>query len=207
MSQKEIYLPILFVFLWSATPSVGTSIFYFTTNELGFTPEFYGRISIISNFASLAGVLAYRKWFKAVPLKDLIFWVTIVSVPLSLTQLLLTTRMNMQLGIPDQAFSLVESSVLSVLGQLAFMPTLVLASSLCPPGVEGTLFATLMSIYNAAGGISSELGALLTSALGVTDKKFDNLSLLVFLASVSNLLPLIFINFLDGIKVKNDEND
>ena len=33
--------------------------------------------------------------------------------------------------------------------QVAFMPTLVLAAQLCPAGVEGTLFATLMSVFNA----------------------------------------------------------
>ena len=52
------------------------------------------------------------------------------------------------------AFALTDTVVLTVLGQVAFMPTLVLASSLCPPGVEGTLFATLMSIYNASGTVS-----------------------------------------------------
>ena len=53
------------------------------------------------------------------------------------------------------AFALTDTVVLTVLGQVAFMPTLVLASSLCPPGVEGTLFATLMSIYNASGTVST----------------------------------------------------
>ena len=55
---------------------------------------------------------------------------------------------------PDQVF-----------GQLAFMPLLVLAASLCPPGVEGTLFALLMSTFNAGGIVGQELGAALTQAL------------------------------------------
>lgn len=32
--------------------------------------------------------------------------------------------------------------------QLKWMPLLVLSSKLCPPGIEGTFFALLMSIYN-----------------------------------------------------------
>lgn len=39
-------------------------------------------------------------------------------------------------------------AVLAVLGNLSFMPVLVLAARICPPGVEATLFATLMSIIN-----------------------------------------------------------
>jgi len=63
--------------------------------------------------------------------------------------------------------------------------------------VEGTLFASLMSIYNAAGTLSSELGAGLTSLLGVTDTAFDRLPLLVLICSLSSLLPLPFIGAID----------
>ena len=84
--------------------------------------------------------------------------------PLGLSQVLLTTHLNRSLGIPDEAFVLGDSAVLAALGQVAFMPTLVLAAKLCPPGAEGTLFASLMSIYNFSGTVASELGALLTSA-------------------------------------------
>ena len=34
--------------------------------------------------------------------------------------------------------------------------------SLAAPGVEGTLFAALMSVFNGAGVVGSETGALLT---------------------------------------------
>ena len=53
-----------------------------------------------------------------------------------LTQLLLTTHYNRVLGIPDTLFSLTDSVVLTVLGQIAFMPTLTLAASICPPGTS-----------------------------------------------------------------------
>mmetsp|Transcript_380 Transcript_380/g.602 ORF Transcript_380/g.602 Transcript_380/m.602 type:complete len:506 (+) Transcript_380:1-1518(+) len=194
MRNPSIYLPILFIFLWQATPSPDSAMFYFTTNELGFDPEFLGRIRLASSFASLAGVLSYRTWLKNVSARDIIFWTTLISVPLSLTQLLLTTHYNRVLGIPDQLFALTDSVVLTVLGQIAFMPTLTLAAAVCPPGVEGTLFATLMSIYNASFTVGSELGAGLTAFLGITDKSFDQLSLLVVICSLSSLLPLLFID-------------
>jgi hypothetical protein len=92
---------------------------------------------------------------------------------------------------------LTDTVVLSVLGQIAFMPTLVLAASLCPPGIEGTLFASLMSIYNAAGTLSSEVGAGMTSLLNVSEKNYDNLPLLITICSLSSLLPLPFIGVID----------
>ena len=201
--NPRIYLPVLFIFCWQASPTPDSAMFFFATNDLGFQPEFLGRVRLASNLAALVGVIVYRTWLKNVPVKKVILWASLLSVPLSLSQLLLVTHANRALGIPDQLFSLTDSVVLTVLGQVAFMPTLVLASSLCPPGVEGTLFATLMSIYNASGTLSSELGAGLTSILGITDTKFDQLPLLLLICSLSSLLPLPFIGALDE-KIDNE---
>lgn len=205
--NPAIYLPVLFIFLWQATPSPDSAMFYFTTNELKFQPEFLGQIRLAANIAALGGVLAYRNWLKDISVKSVIFWCTLVSVPLGLTQLLLTSHLNRELGIPDQLFALTDTVVLSVLGQIAFMPTLALAASLCPPGVEGTLFASLMSINNAAGTVGSELGAGLTSALKITENNFDNLSLLVGFCNLSSLIPLLFINQLLGSQETSEEID
>jgi hypothetical protein len=64
-----------------------------------------------------------------------------------------------------------------------------------------------MSIYNLAGTIASELGAGLTSALGVTEKNYDNLPLLIFICSMTSLLPLPFINILNKEKEKEKNEE
>mmetsp|Transcript_34755 Transcript_34755/g.33075 ORF Transcript_34755/g.33075 Transcript_34755/m.33075 type:complete len:566 (-) Transcript_34755:44-1741(-) len=205
--NPQIYLPVLFIFCWQATPQPDSAMFFFTTNEapggLGFQPEFLGRVRLAASIAALVGVTVYRTFLKDVSIKSIILWTTLISIPLSLTQLMLVTHYNRVLGIPDQLFALTDTVVLTVLGQVAFMPTLVLASRLCPPGVEGTLFASLMSIYNAAGTIASETGAGLTGLLGVTDKNFDNLPLLVTICSLTGLLPLPFINVLNQSNIND----
>ena len=206
-TDPRIYLPVLFIFCWQATPSPDTAMFFFSTNELEFKPEFFGRIRLLSNLAALGGVTLYRTKLKDISIKTMIFWTTLISVPLSLSQLLLVTHYNRVIGIPDQLFALTDTVVLTVLGQIAFMPTLVLASSVCPPGVEGTLFASLMSIYNAAGTLSSEIGAGLTAYLGVTDTSYEYLPTLIAICSLSSLLPLLFINLLDNATVVNENNE
>ena len=197
LMNKSIYLPIFFICLWKSTPSPDTAMFYFSTNELGFSPEFLGRVSLVGSIASFIGVLSYRTWLKNISIKKIIYWSTLISIPLGLTQVLLTTHWNRDLGIPDTAFVLTDTVVLTVLGQVSFMPTLVLAAKLCPPGVEGTLFATLMSLYNAASSLGTEFGAALTSLLGITDTNFKQLTLLIIICNLSSLLPLPFINLMD----------
>ena len=103
------------------------------------------------------------------------------------------------MGIPDGAFVLGDDVVLAILGELAFLPTLVLAARICPPGVEAVLFATLMSIFNGASTVGTEVGAALTKYLGVTESNFDNLGLLTIICNVSSLWPLLFLGLLDEV--------
>lgn len=88
---------------------------------------------------------------------------------------------------------------------MAFLPTLVLAARLCPPGVEAVLFATLMSIYNFASTVGTEVGAALTKVLHVSETDFSNLALLTFTCNVASLLPLVFIGWLDGVGDESQE--
>jgi len=115
--------------------------------------------------------------------------------------------MNRQLGIDDRFFAMGDSLVLTVLGQLAFMPTLVLAAKICPPGLEATLFAGLMSVFNAGGVASGALGAGLTEYLGVTSTNFDNLALLVTLCNLSSLMPLPFLFLLNEVTDQPSNNE
>lgn len=55
VTRKDILLPTAFVFLWQATPSADSAMFYFQTNQLGFQPEFLGRVRLVGSLASLAG--------------------------------------------------------------------------------------------------------------------------------------------------------
>jgi folate/biopterin transporter len=196
ITQKTIWLPTAFVFIWQATPNAESAFFYFSTNELHFEAEFLGRVNLVTSFASLAGVWIFQRYLKSIPFRVIFAWSTVLSSMLGMTTLLLVTHTNRLLGIDDHWFSLGDSLILTVMGKIAFMPVMVLAARLCPSGVEATLFALLMSIFNSAGTVSQALGALLTYWLGITATNFDSLWLLVVITNLSTLLPLPFINWL-----------
>lgn len=194
--QKSILLPTIFIFLWQATPSADSAFFYFTTNELGFEPEFLGRVRLVTSLAGLIGIGLYQKFLKTIPFRPMLGWCTVISCLLGFTSLILVTHSNRAIGIDDHWFSLGDSLVLTVIGQVAFMPVLVLSARLCPKGIEATLFALLMSIWNLAGLTSQELGALLTHWLGVTETNFDYLAPLIIITNLTTLLPLLLLNWL-----------
>lgn len=208
VKEKTIWMPALFVFLWHATPSSESGFFYFTTNELGFGPEFLGRVRLVTSLASLIGIWIFQHYLKTIPFRTIFAWTICLSTALGMTTLLLVTHANRELGIDDRWFSLGDSLIVTVMGQIAFMPVQVLAARLCPPGIEATLFALLMSILNLAGLVSHETGAILTHFLGVTERNFDNLWLLVTIANLSSLLPLMFLGLLPaGDPQKDSDGD
>jgi folate/biopterin transporter len=196
ISQRQIWMPTVFLFLWQGMPTSESAFFYFNTNELHFQPEFLGRVRLVTSLASLIGIWIFQRFLKTVPFRIIFAWSTVIASVLGLSMLILVTHTNRALGIDDKWFSLGDSLILTVMGQIAFMPVLVLAARLCPPGVEATLFALLMSIVNFAGLVSYELGAFITHKLGVTDTNFDKLWVLVLMTNLMAMLPLLLLGWL-----------
>jgi hypothetical protein len=48
IKQPNIYKPALFLFLWQSTPTSDGAFLFFLTNDLGFGPEFFGRVQLIT---------------------------------------------------------------------------------------------------------------------------------------------------------------
>ncbi|KHG39870.1 MAG: folate/biopterin family MFS transporter [Aphanizomenon flos-aquae KM1D3_PB] len=204
ITQKTIWLPTLFIFIWHATPKTESAFFYFTTNELHFQPEFLGRIRLVTSFASLIGVWAFQRYFKHIPFRTMITAGIFLSTALGMTNLLLVTHTNRMLGIDDHWFSLGDSLIITVIGQIVFMPILVLSTKLCPPGIEATFFALIMSVFNVAGTVSYALGSIMMKWLGITEYQFDSLWLLIILTSCTSLIPIFFVKLLPDDRIDND---
>lgn len=201
--QPNVFLPTLFIFLWQATPQSDSAMFFFTTNRLGFTAEFLGRVKLVTSVASLLGVGLYNGFLKNVPLRKIFFATTVIGAALGMTQVFLVTGLNRKFGISDEWFAVGDSLIITVLGQASFMPVLVLAARLCPQGMEATLFATLMSISNGGSVVGGLMGAGLTQVFGVTKDRFDNLTVLIILCNLSSLLPLPLL----GLLPKDNNSD
>ena len=120
---------------------------------------------------------------------------SVASAVLGLAPLALVTHANRRWGLDDRLFALGDDVIQSALGEVGFLPLLVLAARVCPPGVEGVLFAALMSVFNLGGIVSTEAGAALTSALHVTESDFANLGPLVVACSLSSLAPLAVLSW------------
>lgn len=207
LSNKQILYPLLFIIIWNIIPSDGSALFYFQVNELHFKPEFLGTLGLVSSLSSLIGIVIYNQKLKTVPLKTLFKWTCILGTVLGMSPLILITHFNSSLGLPDTWFAIIDDIILSILGQITFMPILVLAANMCPPGVEAMLYATIMGTINLSGSIGKIFSGLLTKSMGITNHNFTNLPLLVILTNLTALIPLIFLGLLPNNTNKSSKTN
>ncbi|KAL6524208.1 hypothetical protein OROMI_031303 [Orobanche minor] len=188
LKYPEVWRPCLYMYLsFSLSLNISEGMFYWATDsESGpmFSKEIIGYIMGIGSIGSLLGAVLYQYGLKDYPFRDLLFWAQTLSCLSGILDLALVLRWNLKLGIPDIFFVVVDSSVSQLIGRLKWMPLLVLSSKLCPPGIEGTFFALLMSIDNAGLLTSSWLGGLLLHVLNVTRTRFNNLWLAVLIRNI-----------------------
>lgn len=113
-----------------------------------------------------------------------------------LLDIVLVSRSNAQFSIKDKYMVIGGSAVTDAINQFKFMPFLILSGQLCPPGIEGTLFALFMSINNLGSTVSSFYGAALASALDISSNSFDNLLYGLYIQLFSTFIPIGLLFFI-----------
>mmetsp|Transcript_12368 Transcript_12368/g.30348 ORF Transcript_12368/g.30348 Transcript_12368/m.30348 type:complete len:772 (-) Transcript_12368:1065-3380(-) len=190
VQRPDVLAPLAFLLLLSATPSADPAMFFYQTNVLGFTPSFLGQVQLAAACASFTGVVLYSQFLKDVPVRSLMLWGTVLAALLQSSQLVLVTGLHRQLGLDDHLFVLGGSVFMDIVTNVLSMPTMVLAARLCPPGIEATMFATLMSLMNLADGVRMGGGAALMSWLHITADDLSNMPTLLAICNAAVLLPL-----------------
>ena len=194
--QPGIYKPALFLFLICVTPGYGSTITFFYERELGFTPNEFGMLDVMGHIVSIIGIMIYKRYLREVSFPKIFGVALFLSFLLENTMLLLVFHVNRQMGIPDYIFAFIERVTITLVGQFITMPMVVLGARLCPPGVEGSLYALLMSITNIGGVVSEEWGSLLTNMFGITGNNFSNLWKLMLVCHAFDLIPFLGLKLL-----------
>jgi folate/biopterin transporter len=189
--KSAVYRPAIFLFLICVTPGYGSVLTFFYERELGFTPDNFGTLDVLGHVVAIIGTFIYKKYLRNVSFRRIFAVALFLSFILENSLLLLVFHTNRSLGIPDFVFAVIERIVITLVGQFITMPMVVLGARLCPVGVEGTLYALLMSITNIGGVVSEEWGSLLTTMFGVSSTNFSNLWKLMLLCHFFDLIPLL----------------
>merc|ERR1719235_1591909 len=183
--------------------SIGGASFYFFTDTKEMYPEgphfsmeFYTSVlGVVGSVCSLIGIYSYQRWMKDWTYRNLLLMTNVVLSLLSIADLMMFTRTNKRLGIPDHAFVMGASVLQTVVGQWMWMPGVVILSQLCPKGMEATMYALLAGCHNLGNTIASNCGAMVLELLHCTPSgavgesaAFKNLW---WASALSTVLPLL----------------
>ncbi|CEG48335.1 Major facilitator superfamily domain, general substrate transporter [Plasmopara halstedii] len=194
ISTPVVWMCALWVFISHAiSPAYTQILFFFSTDVLHFTPEFLGTVSAIGFIFLMAGTMLYNTYFTNVSFRRIFFVAQLCLALVSLVDVVLVTRLNLEIGIPDKAFVLGDHVVADVIGRLKTMPIMVLCAKLCPRGIEGTLFALLMSISNLSYSVSEFWGAFVCDWMGISKDEYEMLWLAIVLRSALKVVPIFFL--------------
>jgi predicted MFS family arabinose efflux permease len=210
LRRKEIWGPMLFVFLLMIAPSSQSAFFFFLTNDLKLEPSFMGTLSLVEGVSSLLGLTFYNVYLKKFSYRKILKVSIFLSIIAGATPLILILHVNRKWGISDRWFCIGDTAVLAAIGQISLMPLLVLGAETCPPNIEATLYSFLMSTLNVGALLSTQLGGLMTYLLGVTSTDFHNLWLLCLICNMCTICIIPFIVLVpaeksDGVSKIPDE--
>lgn len=151
---------------------------------------FIGFIFAVGSVGSLVGVILYQNILKDHTFRSVLCSSQLLLSLSGMLDLILVLRLNLKIGIPDYYFAVIDEGISKMINRIKWMPLLVLSSKLCPPGIEGTFFALLMSIDNIGVLSGSWIGGLLLHLLRITRTEFKNLWAAILIRNVMRLLPL-----------------
>ncbi|PHU22400.1 putative folate-biopterin transporter 4 [Capsicum chinense] len=192
--KPAILRPMAWFFLAHVTvPNISTVMFYYQTEFLKLEASFLGTARVLGWLSLMIGTLTYNRYLKKMRLRYILMFTQVGIALLTVLDMVLVSRANVFLGISDKVTVLFGSALSDGINQFKFMPFLILSGQLCPPGVEGTLFALFMSINNLGSTVGSFVGAGLASVLNISSGSFDNLFLGIGIQVLCTFIPVAFL--------------
>lgn len=200
-----------FLIQTSLSVAIGGSTFYFYTDTPKqypdgphFSIEFFTTVlGLVGSLFSLVGLGLYNRYMKEWSYQTLLLMSNLLISVLSLGDILIYTRYNLKMGIPDHVFVLGSSVTGTIIQQWQWMPGVVMLSQLCPKGMEATMYALLAGCHNLGGTLSQYLGAFILEELNIKPAghdnegaQFDNLWIASFIGTALPALTLILVPFM-----------
>jgi len=183
---REIWLVAGFLFFWTFSPSIGTALFYYQTDVLGFGQTTIGNLNALGSVAGIGGAAIYAPLSRSMPLTRLLNLAIALGVAGTLIYLV----------YQDLLSAVVITVLFGAANTVTFLAFLDLAARACPRRVEGTFFALLMAVYNGGTQASDIVGGYLYDSLGYTA--------LVLIATATSALawPLVPLVRIDRIEAR-----
>ena len=199
LSDSRLVKCLVFVLVVSSSPTSGDAMFYFQRDTLHFSLEFIAWTSVVRTLLNFLSSFSYYKWWRKVEYYVVFRNAVLMRFIVGVVNVLVVERWNVHLGIPDHVFIFGDTVAQGIAGEIIFLPVAVLAAKLAPKGLEGTVYATTMSVLNVSWMLSSFYSGIISSAFGVREGHYERLTSLIVVTNLISLLPLFFLRWVPSI--------
>jgi len=171
-------------FFMSLVPSYTDAMFFYYTQELGFSAEFLGRFQFFGAIAGILGNAVSRSmWINPQILSNIS---QIFSIPIYGSLILITSH-HFPSWISVGTFVLFRHALLDFCSALTNLPSAVQLMRTAPKGAEGSYLALVGTMSDFGGLVNSLITAGTLNFLGLSS---DNLSNITSLLMVNNVMSL-----------------
>jgi len=216
LKNPIIFQTWIYVFLSNFGANAGQADFYYNTEILKFSPSFMGITTLIGNLSGVVGILIYTKFYARTSLRKFYTITTILQTIFALSNIILYLGINEKIGIPNKVFVCLNSIPTGFFTQICLAPINVLACRLCPKGLEATTYAILMSTLSLSTALSTQLGAVIQTYLGIAKQNYTNYWKFSIISNVIAVIVLMIMwriryehatNYVDEINFKALEKE
>ena len=191
LKDKNIILLLSLIFILESSPLCISPLFYYETNFLGFNPKNLSYIDFLSQISIIVIIYIYQNFFIKFNFKTITFYSRIFIFSLfSLIYLLIIGAS--QKYINDLYLVTFVMAIREVFISLGKLPYNLLVMKYSPLNLEAT--TTSLSIFSSyLGNIFGDyIDYIIAINFKISHYNFNNLSTLVLIEGIFNLIPLIF---------------
>lgn len=183
-------MPLVMIFFCiNLAPDYSVLYSYFLKAKLGYNPQQFAWLGVSSSTTFLLSMIVYKRCFIGKRASMTIIIGIFGSTIFRATQLFVVSY-----TLPYFWLVLFDGVAESFFGQLIMMPLIVKAAESCDDGVEGSIYALLMSMSNLSSIIGDWLGGILGAMFDVTETSFDNLGGVMVMSIILNFfVPFLVI--------------
>jgi predicted MFS family arabinose efflux permease len=182
LRSRTLWAVAGFLALWSFIPTFGMPLYYHMVDHLKFDQYFIGQLTALGAVGAVVGAFVYRRYLAVwMSTRRLVYVSIVLASAATASYLLLLSRTS----------AIMVYFTTSLLTMIPFLTLLSLAAAACPPQAAGFTFATMMSIANLSGQLSSVFGAYLYERVF-----HQNIVPLIGVSTVMTLSTMLLVPFL-----------
>lgn len=201
----------MILFFYSYEPSDGSIVEYLMIRKYNVTPVTFAFADMIAYISLMVASIVFNKYLRLVNIYAIIVVTNVVAFVFILGRNLFITDV---ITISPSFFLYANAFVGAFVGQIGFLPFIILSTQLSPVGMEGTVYSFFMAVSNASGIISRELSGVFTNIYEIKNtinfeiSNMNNFYILCISLDVIGLIGvLILLKHILPVKGDPDDQD